>query len=510
MYHFKEEIKGLVKEHPDPMLGAWGVMKYEEKKLNDQALPRYGMVVDNHDPECLGRLRVTSDIIGPGAVTEWIPCLALGATMSTGFWQLPDIGTQVLIVFEGATLNRPVVLGCIYDLNHLPPKGSAKKAADSSVYQTKNHRFEIIDEGGNESVIIYTAKGKIRYHMTKDGIDIINELGDIQIKCRKLNIEGKEIGFQGEKKVSMACEGNIGIKAKKVKLECKKEVAVKGKNVKLDGSRGITTEGKQLAAQGDKVLGIDIHQMVVPSGSGTAVVPLPHPYIGKMADKLSDNVKINGHNAATKGSISKHDSPVHNQLPGTIKFQNEPNKEGEVTGATGKKVKVNGKEVAVMGSTVTTCNDTGARDHSMILAPGAAMPMPVIINPKNMKEWEEEKEEEREKKEPDFTVVRWGSGRVKEGEEAELIAQVKDIADGNVVLFQVWKEGQNPAVNIAQMQIPAGIEGGVAKAKWKYRTVDLGDGASSEGDPVFYFTAHSAWCKYKESGNLTVQLKQPE
>jgi hypothetical protein len=30
------------------------------------------------------------------------------------------------------------------------------------------------------------------------------------------------------------------------------------------------------------------------------------------------------HNAATKGSVSKHNHPVHNQLPGTIKFQSGP------------------------------------------------------------------------------------------------------------------------------------------------------------------------------------------
>lgn len=47
-----------------------------------------------------------------------------------------------------------------------------------------------------------------------------------------------------------------------------------------------------------------------------------------MADKLSTDVKIKGKKVATKGSVAKHDSPVHMQLPGTIKFQNAPKKEG--------------------------------------------------------------------------------------------------------------------------------------------------------------------------------------
>jgi hypothetical protein len=133
------------------------------------------------------------------------------------------------------------------------------------------------------------------------------------------------------------------IKAKKNgKLESGKEAALKGKNINLDASRGITTGGKQLVAQGDKVQGFDIHQMEVPAGRGTAVVPLPHPYIGKLADKLFDNVKINGHNAAVKGSRSKHDHPAHHQLPGTIRFNKNPSKEGEVTGGTAAKDDVPG------------------------------------------------------------------------------------------------------------------------------------------------------------------------
>jgi uncharacterized Zn-binding protein involved in type VI secretion len=61
-----------------------------------------------------------------------------------------------------------------------------------------------------------------------------------------------------------------------------------------------------------------------------------------------------------------------------VKFDQGPSKEGVVTGGTGKKVKINGKEVAVVGSTVSTCTDTGAKDNSVIMAPGASMPMPVI------------------------------------------------------------------------------------------------------------------------------------
>ena len=127
-------------------------------------------------------------------------------------------------------------------------------------------------------------------------------------------------------------------------------------------------------------MGFDVHIMVVPSGNGTTTMPLPHSFIGKLADKLSKDVKIKDKACATKDSVAKHDDSMHMQLPGTIKFQNNPKKEGKVTGGTSPKVKINGKEAAVIGS----------QNNSTIIAMGASMPMPVIINPKNTEEWKRE------------------------------------------------------------------------------------------------------------------------
>jgi phage baseplate assembly protein gpV len=422
------EIARLLEKYPDPREREMGLLEFERRQVREMALMRPGIVSDNKDPECLGRLRVACDMIALGAVTPWIPIVTFGPGPRHGWWQLPDIGTQVILDFPFNDINNPVVIGCIFDEKHLPPDHPTRNRADSVVYQTRNHRMEFIDEEGNESLTVSSAKGKMRIRLSGKGIELINELGDMRIKCRKLMMKSeKKVIMKAEKKLSIN-GGKINIKAKKVKLENEKEVRIKGRNIKLNASKGITSGGKQLAAEGDKVQGFDIHQMVVPSGSGTTVVPLPHPYLGKLADKLSSNVKINGHNAATKGSVSKHNHPVHNQLPGTIKFQKNPTKQGEVSGGTLPKVKINGKEAAVIGSTVTTCNDTGARDNSVVMAPGASMPMPVIINPKNTEEYNREREE-RETKHPEFTQVQWAKSKAKEGEDVELIAQVKDVAE---------------------------------------------------------------------------------
>ena len=267
------------------------------------------------------------------------------------------------------------------------------------------------------------------------------------------------------------------------------------------------TGGKQLAKQDDKVVGFDIHKMRVPASRGTKVVPLPHPFIGKMNDKLSKDVKIAGKNAATKGSKAKHDSGNHMQLPGTIRFEKGCKKTGEVTNGTAPKVKINGKEAATIGSQLTTCNDMGQKNNSTIIAVGAAVPMPTIINPENMAEYEQERAK-LETKSPEFTTVKWSKTKAKEGEELELSAAVKDIDDGNMVTLQVFRDGQDPAVHVALAQIPTTVDGGKATGKWTYGT--SGNEIPPDSDPAFFFSAHSAWCPMKKSGNVTVELKRPE
>jgi hypothetical protein len=195
------------------------------------------------------------------------------------------------------------------------------------------------------------------------------------------------------------------------------------------------------------------------------------------------------------------------QLPGTIRFEKGCKKPGEVTNGTAPKVKINGKEAATIGSQLTTCNDMGQKNNSTIIAVGAAVPMPTIINPENMAEYEQERAK-LETKSPEFTTVKWSKTKAKEGEELELSAAVKDIDDGNMVTLQVFRDGQDPAVHVALAQIPTTVDGGKATGKWTYGT--SGNEIPPDSDPAFFFSAHSAWCAMKKSGNATVELKRPE
>ena len=488
-----------------------GMYSHSQKAFHGDSPFTLGIVADNRDPECLGRVRVQLDLLSPGCVSPWYQMSGRWTGGGHGFWTLPDIGTQVLVAFPAGDKSHGIVLGCLYDEKHFPPETSPEKKSDSMLLQTRNHRIEITDDAGKEGISIESAAGKMRCVLDKEnGIQIAIELGDIKINCRKLSVSsGNNMELAGSKKVSFSVDDAIGASSSKgTKITCDKDVGIEGKNIKLAGNSGVCAEGKQMAAQDDRVMGMDMHIMVIPSGPSTTTAPLPHPFMGKLDDGLSDDVSIGDKKAALKGSKAKHDDSMHMQLPGTIKFQNNPKKEGEVTGGTSPTVKINGKETAVIGSLVTTCNDIGARNNSTVIAAGAGMPMPAIINPSNTEEFERERREQ-ENREPRFSDVKWSAATVAEGEEAELTAGVQDIADGNMVSLLVFPEGKGPENSVPIASFPCTVKGGSVSAQWSHRANR--SVMPPEENLRFIFTAHCAWCNFEKSSNsLEVKLVRPE
>ena len=508
-WRLTEKLSKLLEEYADPREGIAGEIAQREKQRRQQLRCALGTVSDNHDPECKGRLRVASDMLGAGTVTPWLPVLHSWSGKGSGIWFIPEIGTQVVMLWTHGEAHNMVVAGYLWDEKHRPPEWDTERAAESVIIQTGHHRFELNDREGKERILIESARGSLYVELGSEGIRMTNTLGGVRVKCRKLTLEGEEGVEIKAERVEIESGGRVVIGTREgTVIESEGNVAVEGKKIKLNGTRGVTAEGKELAGQGSKVMGFDIHRMVIPSGNGTAIAAIPHAFIGELKERLSEDVEINGKKAGVKGSVAKHTDARHLQLPGTIKFEQEPKKEGEVSGNTKRKVEINGKEAAVVGSTVTTCNDIGMRDNSTILAGGMSIPMPMILHPKNSGEYERERQGGEGKK-PSFTQVQWGTTRVGEGEEVRLRASVKDIADGNGVTLQVFSEGKSPEDGIAYAKLAQTVEGGVAEGVWSYRA--NGNDIPPERNPRFIFSAHSAWCPWKKSENsLEVELRRPE
>jgi uncharacterized Zn-binding protein involved in type VI secretion len=121
--------------------------------------------------------------------------------------------------------------------------------------------------------------------------------------------------------------------------------------------------GMPAAKQGDRITATDQHIIVPPSGPP---VSTPHPFNGIVDGKLSPNVNIMGHPAATVGSTATN-TPPHLPIGGS--FQRPPANRGTIQSGSGT-VLINGKAAARQNDTAVTCNDPNDLPVGKVVAMG--------------------------------------------------------------------------------------------------------------------------------------------
>jgi hypothetical protein len=79
-----------------------------------------GTVVNNVDPERMGKLQVSCPKVLGASVLSWaMPCVPFAGRME-GFYMLPAIGSNVWVEFEAGDPARPIWTGCFWDTQQIP------------------------------------------------------------------------------------------------------------------------------------------------------------------------------------------------------------------------------------------------------------------------------------------------------------------------------------------------------------------------------------------------------
>jgi|SRR6185503_9828342 len=129
--------------------------------------------------------------------------------------------------------------------------------------------------------------------------------------------------------------------------------------------------GQPAAKQGDKVVAVDTHIVMVPSGPGTVPTPLPHPFSGIINGALSSTVNIMGMPAATVDSTADN-TPTHIPTPPGVSFQKPPSNKATIKIGS-QTVKIDGKAAARNGDTAETCNDPADLPVGTVVAVGTVL-----------------------------------------------------------------------------------------------------------------------------------------
>jgi type VI secretion system secreted protein VgrG len=130
------------------------------------AEPQIATVMDNADPDNMGRIRVQMLWQKEsGGMTDWLRVLTSDAGSSDevsknrGFMFIPEIGDQVLVCFRYNDADRPFVLGSIF--HGKTGGGGGPDNNVKSLSSRSGHVIELNDEKGAESITVKDKNNNI-------------------------------------------------------------------------------------------------------------------------------------------------------------------------------------------------------------------------------------------------------------------------------------------------------------------------------------------------------------
>lgn len=201
------------------------------QKIEQRFYGKYrGFVVDNADPEQLGRLKLkVPSVLGNDVVTGWaMPCTPYGGDANQGFFFIPENDAGVWVEFEEGDLEFPIWVGTFWSKpggnSELPKPNDADGAEQGSVQDPptrkiiktkKGHTIQFEDKDNEEMIMVKEAKNGHVITLNKDGIKITDGasgheviLDNIGITISDKKNAGNEIKMDGQGVICKDKNGN--------------------------------------------------------------------------------------------------------------------------------------------------------------------------------------------------------------------------------------------------------------------------------------------------------------
>jgi phage baseplate assembly protein gpV len=243
------------------------VMQEEKGRVYDAVI---AVVTNIADPRKLARVRLTYPSLGMRDESDWTPVVMPGAGKDRGWFFVPEVGDEVLVMFEHGDMDRPVVIGALWN---------GKDTAPDKNGSGKNERVSFVSKSGSK-VVLDDAEQCVTI---EDG----GGCGKIKVTEKAVTIEAAkgDVGFQAGGELAIVA-GQITIKGIEVQfVSAGGGTKASGANITVHGST-VNIKGSQVdfqsggAATAEKASGevVEIPTSVGRStASGSASTPASTP-----------------------------------------------------------------------------------------------------------------------------------------------------------------------------------------------------------------------------------------
>jgi phage protein D len=180
-----------------------------------------GTVSENADPDELGRVKVRLPWLDDKFSSAWAPVAQLGAGPASGTFFLPAVGDEVLVGFEHGKVDRPIVVGGLFNKLDQPPEYGEflhdGAVTGRGIYSRNGHRITLHDADDLGGIILRAVD---------DGKESVVSIG--------LNSLDKKLVIESGGAVDIQAEGEITLRGSKITLQADGEMVLKGATIKLN------------------------------------------------------------------------------------------------------------------------------------------------------------------------------------------------------------------------------------------------------------------------------------
>jgi uncharacterized protein involved in type VI secretion and phage assembly len=157
-----------------------------------------GIVDENRGDGAPYHVRLRLPWLSDDEKSTWARIAVPMAGHQRGTYVLPEVGDQVLVVFERGDADRPIVIGAAWSDQTPPPEDNTSGDNNTKVIKSRTgHRVLFSDEAGVERIVIVDSTGQNKLVLDGAGKKVmIESAGDITIKAAEnVVIDAKSVAI---------------------------------------------------------------------------------------------------------------------------------------------------------------------------------------------------------------------------------------------------------------------------------------------------------------------------
>lgn len=191
-----------------------------------------GLVTNNQDPQGLGRVRLKFPWLSDDNESDWVRIATFMAGNQRGGYFLPEVGDEALVAFEHGDINRPYVIGFLWNGVDKPPEANSNG---------KNSIRKITSRSGHEIIFNDDAdqkQEKLEIH-TKAGHTIVldDSAGAEKIEIKDKSGSNSILFDSVQNSISVESAMQLKIKSQMIEIEAGTSMTIKaGATLTLQGA----------------------------------------------------------------------------------------------------------------------------------------------------------------------------------------------------------------------------------------------------------------------------------